>query len=49
MDKLGISYESGNEKGLTVTIHAGEERFNDLIDNCENAFNPYEDYPKQAS
>jgi hypothetical protein len=46
MDKLGISYESGNEKDLTCTIHAGEERFNDIIDNCENAFNPYEDYPK---
>ncbi len=24
MDKLCISYESGNEKDLTVTIHAGE-------------------------
>lgn len=46
MYKLGISYESGNEKDLTVTIHAGQEKFKDLIDNCENAFNPYEDYPK---
>ena len=46
MDKLGISYESGNEKDLTVTSHAGQEKFKDLIDNCENAFNPYEDYPK---
>ena len=46
MDKLGISYESGNEKDLTVTIHAGQEKFKDLIYNCENAFNPYEDYPK---
>jgi len=46
MYKLGISYESGNEKDLTVTINAGQKRFKDLIDNCENAFNPYEDYPK---
>ena len=46
MDKLGIDYASGNEKNLTVTIYAGEEKFEQLAGNCECVFNPYEDYPK---
>jgi hypothetical protein len=46
MSNLGIDYASGSEKDLTVTIYSGEEKFKDLIGNCECAFNPYEDYPK---
>ena len=44
--RLVLAMNQATKKDLTVTLHAGQERFNDLMDNCENAFNPYVDYPK---